>query len=100
MSQLDKSKPYGIAFVGDKSYYGQSGKYFNMSTFEEEVLPVAPSAPSGLICKICGAERKTPELFHEHLLAMHPDESKVLNPEKTGDDTAPPKDKPQKGKSK
>lgn len=70
MSKLDTSKPYGTAFVGDKTYLGQDGKYFDPNTKEEVVPPVHKNAD--FACKFCGAIRQTPELLREHLIAAHP----------------------------
>lgn len=80
MSKLDKTKPYGTAFIGDNSYYGQDGKYFDMNTLEEVVPPVHKN--KDFACKFCNAIRQTPELLREHLIAAHPELVPDLLPKK------------------
>ena len=66
--KLDQSKPYGKAFVGPDTYFGQDGRYFNMETLEEVVLEQAatptpqeakaPQEPATVSCKECGKSYK------------------------------------------
>jgi len=93
MQKLDESKPCGTAFRGPDSYYEQDGKLFHMNSKEffcsastpipapvpalipapHPVLPEPVRQPK-FACKFCGAERDTPDIMKEHLLACHRDE--------------------------
>jgi len=72
--------------MGLRTLYQQDGVYYNPSTKEVVNLndlgkPAAKVSPAqeALVCKFCGAKRATPELFREHLLAIHPKEVGPLN---------------------
>jgi hypothetical protein len=72
---LDKNRDYGIVGAGDLRFYAQDNKLFDQTTLEEvepKSLPEdKPKPPPALTCKFCGAKRDTPDLFKEHILAMH-----------------------------
>ena len=44
---LDRSKPYGMLFLGPKKYYGQDGCGFDMETGELVVDLRTPHVPAG-----------------------------------------------------
>jgi len=85
MGKLDKTKSYGISFIGDNTYFGQDGKYFDMNTNEEVVPPVHKN--TGYACRFCGAIRQTPELLKEHLMAIHPAQVPDLMPKPVAPET-------------
>jgi hypothetical protein len=72
--KLDRSKPFGIAFVGPNTYYGQGDKHFDRRT-EEEIVPTPPPPASNpaqtpdpqpvaakkLTCNQCGKVFPFPE---------------------------------------
>ena len=80
--KLDETRPHGIAFVGDESFIGQDGKYFDRLT-KEEVTPKVTIPKSGFVCKFCGAVRQNAEMLREHLVAAHPENVPELMPKKT-----------------
>jgi len=94
---LDKSRPYDIAGSKSGTLWKQDGVYYDPSSGEEVDVsakaPVPPVKETGLTCKLCGAVRQTPELFKEHLLAVHREEPGVVPDEP---DKQEPKAKPKK----
>jgi len=82
---LDKSRPFDTVGMKDRTYWKQDGVYYDPSSGLEVDLsakpPVPPVKAQGLTCKLCGAVRHTPELFKEHLLAVHKDEVGPLKEE-------------------
>lgn len=64
--------------MGPRIFFQQDGVYYNPSTKEPVDLstvgkPQSPApAATSLVCTFCGVQRATPELFREHLLAVHP----------------------------
>jgi len=71
--------------MGQRIFYQQDGVYYNPSTKEPVDLstlakPKAPTpAAASLVCTFCGVQRTTPELFREHLLAVHRDKVPELS---------------------
>ena len=72
---LDKTKPYCLTGIGDRKFWGQDDKHFDMGTLEEvdisKLQPAKPEKTPVLTCNFCGVKRETPELMREHLLALH-----------------------------
>lgn len=66
MDKLDETKPYGFAFVDKGKYFGQEGRYFDMSTRDEVILDKKPTGqadkgkadPESVTCKYCGKQYK------------------------------------------
>lgn len=73
---LDETRPYCFAGIGNRRFYGQDGKHFDMNTLEEVDISTLSSnkSKSVLTCTFCGAKRDTPEIMREHLLALHKDD--------------------------
>ena len=71
--KLDRTKPFGIAFIGPNSYYGQGSRLFDKRTEEEVIQPVttpspdAPKTPEPVAdpdkvkCKFCEKEFTLPK---------------------------------------
>ena len=95
--------------MGQRIFYQQDDVYYNPSTKEPVDLstlakPKAPTpAAASLVCTFCGVQRATPELFREHLLAVHRDQVPELSAPKEAEPAKPaPEPEPVKpaGKSK
>lgn len=71
--KLDKTRDYCIAGIGNRQFFGQDGRHFDKSTFEEVDISEFEKPKTILSCKFCGVTRANLELMREHLLALHKD---------------------------
>jgi hypothetical protein len=55
--KLDQIKPHGVAFVGQKRYIGQDGKYFDERTLEEVTPPSPPSTAAAAQADLLAATK-------------------------------------------
>jgi hypothetical protein len=67
--KLDKTKDYGIAFIGDKTFFGQNGKLFDMNTLEEVAPPKPP--PTTFKCNSCGFVTADEKAMVKHVGEAH-----------------------------